>query len=530
MSWRLKEKARLTLADEIGTVYKHGQDVKIALAYPNTYWIGMSCLGFHSVYRILNQRIDTLCERVFLPEDCDIPEYIRTNTPLFTLEHQRPVYEFDILAFSLYFEEDYLRILKILELSKIPLMSSLREELPLVIGGGPIASSNPEPIAPFFDLFILGDAEEILNEFIQVFREVKGLGLPKGDCLRELSKIDGVYVPKEFEEIYEFPQREVRPRYIKILDLYPTSSLILTPHTEFGDRHLVEITRGCPHGCRFCMLRFTQHPFRYRGHDAVYEEVRRGLQHTRRIGLVGSGEGDYPGLDELLRRIKDKGGEVSLGSLRLDAITHSILSELNQWTLTLAPEAGTERLRKIIGKGISDEEIIERIKMIPDSIPNLKLYFMIGLPGEKNEDIEGIVNLVKRIMATSPNKRFTISIAPFVPKPHTPFQWRRMEEEEVLEDRIQIIKDGLGRHLRIVTGSVKGAIFQAILARGDRQLSKLLYRIHLNGMNWKRALVEEGIDPRPYLEGWGGYEGRLPWDHIATGPPKAYLVDQDRRV
>lgn len=530
MSWRLKEKARLILADEIGTVYKHTpQDVAVALAYPNTYWVGMSCLGFQAIYRILNQRADTSCERVFLPEDSDIPEYIRTNTPLFSLEHQHPIKDFDIVAFSLYFEEDYLRVLKMLELAKIPLWGNSREGPPLVIGGGPLAFSNPEPIAPFFDLFILGEAEEVVDEFITLFREAKTLGLTKDELLDELSTIDGIYISRDFEP-EETPPRELKPRHTQELDLHPTSSSILTPHTEFADRYLIEITRGCPHGCKFCMLRFISHPFRCRSPATIYEEVTRGLEHTKRIGLIGSGEGNYPDLEGLIRRIKEEGGEVSLGSLRFDAIRPALLEELTQWTITFAPEAGSERLRERIGKGIKEEEIIEKVMIIPPSIPNLKLYFMIGLPGERDEDIDGIIRLIKTIRERLPEKRLTVSISPFIPKPHTPFQWRRMEDEETLEEKVRILRNGIGPNVRITIKSIRGAIFQAILARGDRHLSHLLYTIHTKEINWKRALIEEGIDPEPYLHGWGGYEARLPWDHIATGPPKAYLVDQDRRA
>lgn len=525
MAWRLKEEARRILADEIGTSYKHTPcEVKVALAYPDTYHVGMSCLGFQTIYNILNQRVDAICERCFLPEKNDIPEYLKTDTPLFGLESQRPLREFDILAFSIYFEEGFLNILRILELAKIPLWAHDRPDLPLVIGGGPIAYINPEPMADFFDLFILGEAEEVLNEFIDVFREAKVLRLTKEEILSELAGIEGVYLPTTIS-----PKERVRKRQITSLDLYPTSSSIITPHTEFAGRFLIEIGRGCPRGCRFCVPRFINHPFRFRSLDILLEQAKEGLKLTKKIGLVGTGEGDYPHLERLVAGIKEFGGKVSIGSIRLEAITPSLLKNLDQWTLSLAPEAGNELLRSYLGKEVKNEEILDKVELIPSYIPNLKLYFMIGLPQEKDEDIEDLISFIKEIKSRIPSVKLTVSISPFIPKPHTPFQWRRMEQVPVLRRRLLRIKRQL-RGIRVVSQSIRLSILQAILARGDRRLSKVLYFMHSQNLSLPRAFGAADLDLEQYLRGWDGYEEPLPWDHLNTGPPKEYLIDQDRRV
>ncbi|HAV43044.1 TPA: radical SAM protein, partial [bacterium] len=478
------------------------------------------------VYKILNQRVDTRCERVFLPDSNEFPEYLRTNTSLFTLESQHPIRKFDILAFSIYFEEDFLNILKILELAKIPLWANEREDLPLVIGGGPATYINPEPIADFFDLFILGEAEELLDEFIDLFREAKTLGLDKDGVLEEAAKIEGIYVPTK-----AISKEEIRKKTVDLLDLCHVSSSIITPYTEFASRYLIEVSRGCPRGCRFCVAKFIDHPFRYRSLDVLLEEAVKGLALTKKIGLVGTGEGDYPWLEELVARIKEMGGEVSIGSIRFEAITPELLESLTQWALSLAPEAGNELLRGYLGKELTNDEIFKKVELISSYIPNLKLYFMTGLPQEKEEDIEDLITLVKEIRGRIPRTNLTISISPFVPKPHTPFQWRKMEDKEILKARGERIKNELETEgIRVTLGSVRLSLLQAILARGDRRLSHVLYLIHKENLNWQQAFEKASLDSRSYLEGWGSYESPLPWDHLKTGPPKEFLIDQDRRV
>ncbi|HEX9136723.1 MAG TPA: radical SAM protein, partial [Nitrospirota bacterium] len=411
MSRKLTEKIDALLAVERGTIYKaQGTDVEIALVYPNTYHVGMSNLGVHQIYSILNSRADTVCERVFLPDKEDIDEYIKTSTKLFSLESKRPMKEFDILAFSVSFEHDYLNILEMLRLSGIPALKRERsEDDPLVILGGICSFFNPEPLTDFIDVVIAGEGEDVAAEFIDAYRENRGKG--RLDMLRAVSRIPGVYVPEFYDVEYNedgaikerkvidssAPDRIIK-RTVKDINRTPAATVILTPNTEFSDMFLTEITRGCGRHCRFCMAGYIYLPPRDLSADRGKEQAGAADSLCGKIGLVGSALSDYPAIDDLCSSIQ---GSLSVSSLRADSLSRTLIERLaasGHKTIAIAPEAGSERLRRVINKGVTEDDILRAADLVFGAgIPNLKLYFIIGLPTEDQEDIEAIVTLAGKV-------------------------------------------------------------------------------------------------------------------------------------
>ena len=489
------------LNDEMGTSYKT-EGIPVGLIYPNTYFVGMSNLGFQVIYSELNKIAGVSCERIFLSER------------ILSLERGKIPAGFEILAFSISFELDYLNVLKILDFSGIPLRSSERgDSYPLVIAGGFASSSNPEPLADFIDVFLIGDGEEIIVEFMDVYKHLRGRS-NRRELLKELAGIRGVYVPGA--ENNEFVER----RRLENLDDFDTASHILTPNTEFGNMFMIEITRGCPGGCRFCMAGSVCKPFRVRSSGKVLSLVSRGLKNRRRIGLVSLETSSYPYLDEILEGILNMGGVVSLSSLKPGGWHESILSALKksgQKTIAVAPEAGSERLRKVVGKDFCDEEIIEQLeKAAGAGIKHIKLYFLAGLPGETNGDIEALIDFVERLrLRCKKVSKITVSVNPFIPKPGTPFQWMPMEVESVLSCRIRMIKDGIRKMpgVNLIHESVKWSLWQGVLSRGDRKTGDILQLAYKMGGNWRNAFRETGIDPDFYLRE-REKEEPFPWDYL----------------
>ncbi|MDI6704036.1 MAG: radical SAM protein [bacterium] len=522
MSWRLRNRFKRLLSYEKGTICKrHTVDLRVALVYPNTYFVGMSNLGFQVIYRLLNERKDTLCERTFLPEPEDMAEFIRTKTPLFTLESFTPLREFDIIAISICFELDCLNILKIFELSRIPIRGKERDDTyPLVVAGGVMTWTNPEPIVDFIDVFVLGEGEEVIQEVLDIYKEERG---SKKGLLQNLSKIEGVYVPTIS---CNFP---IKRRLIRSLDNYPVVSSIISPNTEFSNMFLIEVTRGCSFGCRFCLTGFVYRPFRYKVIDCIMDQVKEALRYTRRIGLVGGAVSIYPKIVDLCSKIRSAGGEVSLSSLRITSVTSDLLKNLHQKTITIAIDGSSFRLRQILNKQIEDKEILERLVLISDtksSITDIKLYLMIGLPEEKMEDIEALVRLIKKIEL---KKRLILSINPFIPKPHTPFQWIGMERKRVLHERLNYLRGNLPK-VHIVSSSLNRSFIQACLARGDRRLGDVLYLVHTKGVSFSQAFKELQVDPLFYAYRRFDYSEYLPWDYIDTGVKKGVLIEEAKKA
>lgn len=561
MSRKLKEKAAGLLSREEGTVIKRwGHKATVALVYPNTYFIGMSNLGFQQVYYLLNQREDVICERVFLPDREDIEEYLRTDTPIFSMESQRLLRDFDVIAFSIPFENDYLNALKILDMSNIPVLSDERDDShPLVIAGGVTSFLNPEPMADFIDLFLIGEGEEMLGEFIDSY--LKNRQTERSGFLSRLSRVEGAYAPSLYEVKYkeggeiesflpkEKAQKRVRRRWISDIDSAPTMSRIFTPDTEFSGMQLIEISRGCGRGCRFCAAGFIYLPPRIRRAEKILESLETIPLNPHlgkggvKVGLVSAAVSDYPFINSLCRPLIAGGKKVSVSSLRMDSTTDELvdaLKESGHKTMTFAPEAGTERLRNVINKGISEEDILKSVEAsISRGILNAKLYFLIGLPTETDEDIEGIVRLAKRIkkevlVMTKEAGRIgtiTLSINPFIPKPWTPFQWSPMEEVKSLNSKLSRIKDSLKKegNMEVIHENPKESYLQALLSRGDRRVGRIILSALKTG-SWRRGIKESGVDAEFYVHRMRGKDELLPWDFIGHGIDKSYLWKEYERA
>ena len=555
-SWKLVQKAKGVLEKEKGAVQKPwGGKISVCLLYPNSYHVGMSNLGFQTLYQILNADDDVVCERAFLPESEDLQEYRNTQTPLFSLESQKPLSSFDILAFSISFENDFLNVLTLLELAHIPLESRLRNgRYPWVMAGGVAVFLNPEPMGEFFDLFILGEAEEVIREFLEVYRQTvtEKRKREKDDFLKNLGRVEGVYIPKFYRVTYAengkietmdpepgFP-RKVKRRWVPDLDQFPTQSTLFTPDTEFKEMALVEVNRGCPRGCRFCAACFVYHPFRNRSLSFLDSISKEALLKERRIGLTGTAVSDHPQLVPLCQNILSRQGGISVSSLRIDAVTPSLIQCLRKGedrTVAIAPEAGSERLRKMLKKGYSEGEILKSIDtLVENGLSQIKCYFLVGLPSETEEDVKGILSLAKRIrhqiLSNQRNQkkrwRLVLSVNPFIPKPATPFQWVPLEEVAELKKKLKIIQRGVQgqKGMEMIHDLPKWAYVQALLSRGDRRVGKILMATHRSQGNWSQALRETSINADFYVYRKRDLDEIFPWDFIDHGISKEQLKEE----
>ena len=562
MSWSLKEKADRLLAQETGTIRKDwGGRVSFALVYPNTYAVGMSNLGFQTIYRHLNALPDVVCERVFLPDPEDLPEYRRTGTGPFSLESKRPLRDFDLVGFSITYEGDYINTLRLLGMAGIPLRpEDRRPEDPVVLMGGVCAFANPEPIAPFMDFVVVGEGEEIVGEIVAAYRDAVGttsLGAPQREALMDrLTPIPGIYVPRRYAVSYGIdgtmatarPQAGapavVMKRRLKKVDEFRTISLLRTPNAEYGHLALLEVGKGCGRGCRFCLEGQIYRPVRHRSLDALRDTVREIKKDSTRVGLVGACVSDYPWIGGLMKVLEEEGLEVSISSIRADSLTEELVSSLRRGghrTLTVAPEAGTERLRHVIRKDISDAQLYDACDLVrAHGLPNLKCYFMIGLPTETDEDILAIPSLATRLLERlrvpspkgEPFGRLTLSISSFVPKPWTPFQWVPFDSVSRLESKLRTIKAGVRRfpNVRVLHENPREAYLQALLARGDRRVADFLERAARLEGDWRTALREWDGDADFYTHRERALDETLPWDHLDVGVRKAGLIREHQRA
>lgn len=549
MTWQLKEKLQQVLAAEQGAlVYAPGSRQPFALIYPNSYHVGMSNLGFQIIYQQVNSRGDTACERLFLPDKKTAQEYSRTNTPLMTLETQRPLYEFPLIGFAVSFEMDYFNALNILEMGKIPLLASERaEEDAIVIIGGPCATFNPEPLAEFADVCIVGEGEEVIHELLDTYYQGRKQGLGRRQILLSLAGIEGIYVPqfyqpeyktdgtiREYRRLAEVPAK-INRRWIKNLDSYPGQTVIVTDDTEFRDMFLIEIARGCGRHCRFCMAGYCFRRPRNRSIGRIKEAIAAGRKFREKVGLVGAAISDYPAIDELCEFITAQGLKMSVASLRADSLTPALVKALavsGHKTVTLAPEAASVRLRRVINKGITDRHLLDAVALtVGAGIANVKLYIMVGLPSETDEDITAIVTMarmLKRHMEVlGSSGRLTLSINPFIPKPFTPFQWVPMAEANVVEARLKSIQQALkaDKGIEVQVESTREAYVQGVLARGDRRLGAVLLAAQGRGgaRGWRQAVKDTQIAEEFYLHRARTFDEVLPWQHLDMGLDASYL-------
>lgn len=527
---------------------KRGGRLSVCLVYPNTYGVAMGNLGVQAVHSLFNSHKGVVCERAFLPDAKELREYQKSHRPLLSLESQRPVAEFDVIAFSVSFESDYMNIPRIFQLAGIPPFSCERgTATPLVMAGGAALTLNPEPVADFMDMVCIGEGEAIIPSL---------LGLLESCCisersvfLRKAATIPGVYVPSFYDFTYENARvasidiREAAPSHVKrvwVQDLDDSAAVsrILAAEGEFSDMYLIEISRGCPHGCRFCAAGFMYLPYRQRSLEAVKLQVAEGLRYRHRIGLVGAAVSDFRKIGELSSHILDCGGKVSVSSLRVDGLDDRVIEVLKSSghkTIALAPEGGSQRLRNLVGKKIDQEQILSACdRLIRQDILNLKLYFIIGLPTETMADLEEMVELVKRIrdkvISAAKEKgrlgEVLLSVNPFVPKPSTPFQWCGMENVKVLEEKAAFLHDAFRplSNVRMKMESLRDAYVQALISRGDRRLGPFMMMANELG-SWKRAAKALGLDTDGLVYRNIDPGELLPWDVIDNGAGQRLLQE-----
>jgi radical SAM superfamily enzyme YgiQ (UPF0313 family) len=543
MSRRLQERHRsLREAEVFLEDVPRAGSFRVALVWPNLYFVGMSNLGFQAVYRLLNRTPDVVCERAFLPDDEDKAELERTGSPLVSFETGTPLRDFDAVAFSVSFENDYRHVLQVLRLAGIPLRARDRGPRdPLVILGGAAMFLNPEPLAPFADLVAVGEGEPMVPRMMEA---LLGAADPR-QGLEALAPKDGFYVPSRYEvcyhddgtvAAYDGPRRVTRQRGWPGAMGFP-QSVILTPHTEMSMKYMVEISRGCPCMCRFCWAGYNYLPVRGFTRAELVARAREVRGATDRIGLVSTAVCDHPEIGGIVDDLAALDYEVSVASLRLDDLTPDFvlkLADTGVQGLTLAPECGSDRMRRVLNKRFTNAEILDKATWIfENGIENLKLYYMVGLPFEEHEDVEAIVTLTEGIRARMLEVargrgrigRIHPSVNPFVPKPGTPYQWLPMEDPKETDRKLQYLRKAFARmpNVDAICKSARTGAVQSALALGDRRVASALEATVTQGLDLRRALRETGLDPAFYLFRGRARDEVLPWDLVDNGVSKDYL-------
>ena len=573
----LVQKPGRYIGGELNSVEKDPStvDMRFAFCFPDTYEIGMSHLGIKILYYLINEREDAYCERVFAPW-LDMEEQMRkVGLPLFTLETGTPLSEFDLIGFTLQYEMSFTTCLYMLELGGVPLLAKDRHGLEnLVVGGGPCAC-NPEPIADFFDLFMLGDGEEVMMDLLDLYKEYKGQGASREEFLKAASHIGGIYVPSLYDVSYNedgtvkavSPVGDapavVRKRVVADLDSAYYPDKFLVPYIDIvHDRAVEEIYRGCIRGCRFCQAGFLYRPIREKSVDTINAQAKSLCESTGydEISVISLSTSDYSGIQPLLSDMADWTAEqkinISLPSLRIDTFSDELVEKLNlirRSGLTFAPEAGSQRMRDVINKNITEEDIMKSVRIaFANNYATVKLYFMLGLPYETMEDVEAIVDLGKQIVDAfyqNPDRvkgrhlTVNISASPFVPKPYTPFQWEPQDTKASIEEKQERLHELAAKTRLHISSHHSDTIFlEAAFARGDRRLCKVIRKAFEKGCyfdswdncfdidKWMEAFEECGLDPAFYSNRRRSYDEVLPWDHLDNGPSKEFLIRENEKA
>ncbi|MBU5268394.1 TIGR03960 family B12-binding radical SAM protein [Clostridium cochlearium] len=572
------EKPGRYIGEEFNSYIKDKEkvDIRFAFCFPDVYEVGMSHLGMKILYYTMNKREDTYCERAFAPWPDMEKELRNNNIPLFTLETKDSLSKFDFVGFTLQYEMSYTNILNMLNMSNIPLTyEKRREEDPLIVCGGPCAY-NPEPLYKIVDFFVLGEGEEVTNEYLDLYKEFKKQGKSKSEYLRAISKIEGIYVPslyealynqdgtlKDFKPIYEDVPKKVKKRIIKDLNQVDYPDKLIVPYTEIvHDRITLETFRGCTRGCRFCQAGMIYRPVREKGKDKLIELADQLLKSTgyNEISLTSLSICDYSDVDNLIKTLIEKYMDekvgVSLPSLRIDSFFVELINEIQKVRktgLTFAPEAGTQKMRDVINKGVTEEDLIRTVRSAFESgWSTIKLYYMLGLPYETVEDVKGIAHTSEKVVdqyykvpkdKRKKGLRVNVSASIFVPKPFTPFQWVAQDREEDVKEKIYALKDEFkSRAIHFTYHASKVSFLEAIFARADRRVCDVLIRAFEKGCKfdgwseyfnydaWMEAFEECGIDPEFYAYRNREYSELLPWDFIDIGVNKSYLIEENERA
>jgi radical SAM superfamily enzyme YgiQ (UPF0313 family) len=545
-----REHASDVLSREVGYVRKtHGGRLRVALVFPNTYFVGMSSLGFQTVYRLFNDLDDVVCERVFLPAKQELKSQLESGAQLVTLESQTPVSEFDVIAFSVSFEWDYTNVVSMLRLARIPPRADKRNRRhPLVVIGGAVTFVNPEPLAPFADVIAAGEGEMLIPALMTAIREAAD----RKDLLLRLAQERGFYIPSFYDVRYAdngsvlaFEPKAgtnapavVKKAAVKSTDkLDPPATSIFTPDTEFGSRFLIEVVRGCANLCRFCWAGYNYLPVRSFSADRILELAADAKKYSSKAGLVSIALCDHPEIERILTSLLDMGYSISPASLRLDDLTPRIVGLLRQSgerSITIAPEAGSDRLRRVINKTVTNEEILNAAEIIFEGgIENLKLYYMIGLPTETDADLEGIRDLtvqMREIMLKHARARGRIgrivgSVNPLIPKPGTAYQWLPMEDPAVTERKAKRLRQMLSGidNVYFNIKSERHSYYQALLSLGDRRVADTIEAAERNGGQWRAAVAETGLDAAFYIFRDRSDDAALPWDIIDGGMKTSFF-------
>ncbi len=549
-SWEQRERARATLSREVGAIRKpHADRLRVALVFPNTYFVGMSNLGFQTVYRLFNECEDVVCERVFLPPRQELAETLRTGVRLITLESQTAVADVDLIAFSVSFEWDYPNVLTMLRLTGLPLRAAERDDRhPLVVLGGATSFLNPEPLAPFVDVVCAGEGEVLVPALVEAARSGGGHAAIQA----RLAGQPGMYVPALVDVRYDrdgrvegfepvagsgarAPVMKAALRATELAD--PPATTVFSPDTEFGSRLLVEVVRGCANLCRFCWAGYNYLPVRSFDADRILRLAEAARPHSSRVGLVSIALCDHPEIERILGRLLELGYHISPASLRLDDITAPIvrlLHESGERSITIAPETGSDRLRRVINKTVTNEQILDRADLVfASGVENLKLYYMIGLPTETEDDLAAIRDLtvqLREVMMRHARSRGTVgrivaSVNPLVPKPGTAYQWMAMEAPEATERKMRRLRQlvaGLD-NVHFTIKSERHSFYQALLSLGDRRVAPVIEEAERNGGQWRAAAAATGVDPDWYVFRDRSQDRVLPWDIIGGGMKPEFL-------